>query len=282
MSKQSLSDSREINYVRAGSGQPVVLIHGIAASLHDWDSLAAQLAENGFETIALDLPGHGESFKPDNIERYRLEIVFDSFVDWIQSLGLSEPVILIGHSLGGYLALEYALRFRDRCLGLVLIDPFYSPEQISFLIRLGYRENLLGAATRRNVPAWFYDMMVDASSFLNPGTYILRHDLPPEVRRQMADNFKRASMGIYNLPFTARNLEPYLPEIDKPVLILYGSRDTTLHPNSFQRMSVLMPRAQVIGLKAGHVPHQSLPHDTNRFILEFISKIKIDHFGTDR
>ncbi len=276
MNKQKLNDICDINFVRTGSGKPVVLIHGIAASLHDWDKLASQLVTEGFETIALDLPGHGDSCKPDQLDFYHLENIFDSLADWMRTLELDRPPILIGHSMGGYLSLEYALRYPERTQGLVLIDPFYSPDQIPFLIRLGYREDRISSAARRNVPAWFYDFMVDATSFLNPGAYILKHDLPPDIRRQMAENYKRAAPGIFKLPFTARNLEPYLPRIKVPTLLIYGSRDTTLNPRSFEQILALLPNARGIALKAGHVPHQSNAVETNHLIVDFVSNLKVE------
>jgi len=262
----------DINFIRDGNGQPVILVHGIAASLHDWSDLALELRYAGMETIVLDLPGHGDSCKPEGLDLYHLENVFDTMVEWIRSLELAVPPILIGHSLGGYLILEYALRYPDQILGLILINPFFSPDQIPVLVRLSYRENMIGAAARRSVPRWFYDWMVEATSFLNPGRYFLKHDLPQKTRKQMAENYRQAAPGIFKLPFTARNLEPYLPNIITPTLVIYGIRDTTLDPRSFERLINLLPNGQGISLKAGHVPHQSNAEETYRYILDFIAR----------
>ena len=261
-----------INFIREGRGQPVVLVHGIAASLHDWSDLAFQLRDSGMETVALDLPGHGDSCKPDGLDLYHLGNVFDTMVEWIRDLELDAPPILIGHSMGAYLILEYALRYPDQTLGLILIDPFFSQNQIPALMRLSYRENMIAAAARRSVPGWFYDWMIDTISLLNPGRYFLKHDLPQPVRRQMADNYRHAAPGIYRLPFTARNLEPYLPNIITPALVIYGTRDTTLDPRSFARLINLLPNAEGKSLKAGHVPHQSNPEETNQCILDFMAR----------
>jgi pimeloyl-ACP methyl ester carboxylesterase len=262
----------DINFIRQGQGQPVILVHGIAASLQDWSDLACELRESGLETIALDLPGHGDSCKPDGLDPYHLEILFDTMVEWIRTLELNTPPILIGHSMGGYLILEYALRYPDQTLGLILIDPFFSPDQIPFLVRVGHRKKIISASAHRNLPGWFYGMIVDATSFLNPGRYFLKHDLSQEVRKKMAENYRKAAPGIFRLPFTARNLEPHLPHIVTPTMVIYGIRDTTLDPHSFERLINLLPNAEGKSLKAGHVPHQSNPEETHQLILDFIAR----------
>ncbi len=114
--------STAVNYVHQGAGAPVILIHGLAASHHDWDDLIPELATDGHACYALDLLGHGESPKPD--ERiYQMDWVLEHFFNWVESLHLPEPAVLIGHSLGGYMALEYARRLSAATRGLILVDP---------------------------------------------------------------------------------------------------------------------------------------------------------------
>ena len=138
------------NDVRQGSGTPVILIHGIAASLHDWDDLIPILAEHGYAAYALDLLGHGDSPRLDS-RAYQMDWIFEHFVNWMKSLRLSEPAILIGHSLGGHVALEYARRVSAWTRGLVLVNPFYSPSQLHLLLRKTYgRGNLGGKAGQKS------------------------------------------------------------------------------------------------------------------------------------
>jgi len=70
------------NYVAQGDGTPVVMIHGLAASLHDWDELIPVLTQNGYESYALDLLGHGESPKPAS-RAYQKDWLLDHFDHWI-------------------------------------------------------------------------------------------------------------------------------------------------------------------------------------------------------
>ena len=113
------------NFVQQGAGTPVILIHGIAASLHDWDDLIPELTKNNYEAYALDLLGHGESPRLD-AHAYQPDWMFEHFMTWMRSLHLTEPAILIGHSLGGHIALEYARRVSAWTRGLILVNPFYS------------------------------------------------------------------------------------------------------------------------------------------------------------
>ncbi|MBI3737910.1 MAG: alpha/beta fold hydrolase, partial [Chloroflexi bacterium] len=80
MSNTSRLEKTEIptttNFISKGKGSPVILIHGLAASLHDWDFLLPELDKAGYAGYALDLLGHGESPKPDSRE-YEMDWLFD-------------------------------------------------------------------------------------------------------------------------------------------------------------------------------------------------------------
>src|SRR5918911_3070909 len=121
------------NYVHHGKGTPVILIHGLAASLHDWDDLIPELTRNGYAAYAPDLLGHGDSPKLE-ARTYQMDWVLEHFFQWMRSLHLTEPAILIGHSLGGHVAMEYARRFSAWTRGLVLVNPFYSRSQLPLLL----------------------------------------------------------------------------------------------------------------------------------------------------
>jgi pimeloyl-ACP methyl ester carboxylesterase len=139
------------------------LIHGIAASLHDWDDLIPELTAHGHAAYALDLLGHGESPKLDS-HAYQIDWLYEHFSKWVRSLHLTEPAIVIGHSLGGHLALEYARRDSIWTRGLVLVNPFYSRSQLNSLIRRPYsRRNLRGLLAGKT-PEWLYRAFVDIAS----------------------------------------------------------------------------------------------------------------------
>jgi pimeloyl-ACP methyl ester carboxylesterase len=259
-----------VNFVSQGEGAPVILIHGLAASLFDWIDLLPALASAGYAGYALDLLGHGESYKPADIEAYHSENVFDHFCFWVDELKRPEPLILIGHSLGGYLALEYVLRYPERVRALVLVDPFYTLHQLPLLLRLRYKGPLINAEMIKLTPEWIIRFVVDLTSLSIRNGYLLSEN----VRNQTALDYKRAHPGIFNILTTIRDLLPLAHKINVPSLVIWGSRDQTLAPASFTKLATRLPNARTAALKAGHVPHQSNPDEFNRYVLEFLQTIE--------
>ena len=101
-----------------GSGQPVVLVHGLASNCRIWDLVAPILASE-FRVIALDQRGHGRSFKPD--EGYDFATVVSDLDGVIDALELTHPII-VGHSWGGDVALEYDIAYPGKASGLCFVD----------------------------------------------------------------------------------------------------------------------------------------------------------------
>ena len=264
--------AHDVKHGTDNAGAPVVLIHGIAASLHDWDDLIPELTNNGHASYALDLLGHGDSPKLDS-HAYQIEWLYEHFSNWIRSLHLTEPAIVIGHSLGGHLALEYARRDSAWTRGLVLVNPFYSRSQLNTLLRRPYsRRNLRGLIAGKT-PEWLYRAFVDiASVAMRPDNNTL-HSLPARVRAQTALDYTRTAPGIYNIPNTVEDLTDHLSSISIPTLVVWGERDQTLAPSSFPKLVDAMPRARGKSFRAGHVPHQSHADEFNQVVMEFIRGI---------
>jgi pimeloyl-ACP methyl ester carboxylesterase len=106
----------------ASSGQPALLLHGLASNARIWDGVAPKLLEAGLESIAPDARGHGLTDKPDG--DYGFETILHDLVAFTDTTHL-ESSLLVGHSWGGMLALEYAARFPVGArapAGLVLVD----------------------------------------------------------------------------------------------------------------------------------------------------------------
>lgn len=257
---------KQINFVLQGEGPPVILVHGIAASLADWEYLVPALVRNGYQTLALDLIGHGDSLKPEENSQYHSESLYLHLAAWIRNLRLSQPPILVGHSLGGFLCMKYALEQAGSVQKLVLIDPFYSPAQLSPLVRLVNRHPEWGERALRRAPIWLINAMIgwDIDTARN---------FSPRRRLQVAEDYKRASPKILHIVNTVGDLSTNLSQLRCPTLVLWGERDHTLNPASFPRLVAGLPCATGHSIsRCGHQPHLGKPEIVNRIVLDFLKQ----------
>jgi len=264
----------QANYVQAGTGDPVVMVHGLAASLHDWDMLLAELITRGYSSYALDLLGHGKSPKPKQPEQYTGDSVFTHMANWIDSLNFDEPVILIGHSLGGYLSLQYVLQYPERVRALVLVNPFFTQSQLPSMVRFFLHRTLNNTSLIERTPYWLFRMIVDVTSLQFGYSRARRHNLPEIVRIQTALDYKRAAPGIYNIIRTLRELDPNLSNINQPTLVIWGARDQTIDPKTFPLLVEKLPnaRAEIMPV-CGHIPHQCHAKEFNKKVFDFLDTL---------
>ena len=119
----------QLNVTRRGSGPPIVMIHGLGMSATTWDAVAERLADR-HDVLAVDLPGHGESPSPEDPAAYTRDAALADLDDVLATL--DELPVLVGHSLGGYLALAHAATRPDASRGIVVLNTgpgFRDPEK---------------------------------------------------------------------------------------------------------------------------------------------------------
>src|SRR3989454_12141510 len=120
-----------VSYRRAGWGPVIVLIHGITGSSLTWEDVIEPLAER-YTVVAPDLLGHGESAKPRG--DYSLGAYASGIRDLLAALGHSRATV-VGHSLGGGIAMQMAYQFPERVERLVLVSSGGRGREVHLLIR---------------------------------------------------------------------------------------------------------------------------------------------------
>ncbi len=244
-------------------GLPVILIHGLGSSLRTWDFLIPALVREGCTVHALDLLGHGDSAKPPANGSYPIEAIYAHFFNWANRLGLTRPPVIVGHSMGGYLALNYALRAQKSPRSLFLLNPYYCNAQLSTAIRFSLRSPRLSQATLKIAPAWT----------IRKALRLLQRrgeKLPRPVRQQIADDFKRMDPHLLHTPHTIQDLTPQLCRLKLPIHIAWGGQDMTLAPDTFPTLCSAIPHSGHEILPGGHVPHLSHPDEINAAIIRFL------------
>lgn len=260
------SDGENLHYSIQGDGDPVVLIHGFAASNNDWVYITPVLANLGYQVIAPDLVGHGNSSKPIGPECYTFRSLYQHFIDWISEFGEDRKLTLIGHSLGGSIALNYAEDHPHAVDKMVLIDPYYNRKQLN---------PILGIINRR--PGWYHWALEAAPQWLVQTALSLdvRGLLHYEVRtrQQIAADYKRADPQIAYIPGSIPDIGDHIDNVHMPTLVIWGSKDATLHTNSFPTLVDKLPKGYGKSIQgAGHQPHLAKPDIFNPLVTDFLKQ----------
>lgn len=137
-------DGVDLAYYTAGAadGRPIMLIHGLTANARDWFATTNVLAAAGWRVLSPDCPGHGRSAAPKHPAAYDMRRVADLLHALASALGCA-PAVIVGNSMGGAIAQEYALRHPADVKAMVLVDsagdlrqlPARGPEHAAFVAR---------------------------------------------------------------------------------------------------------------------------------------------------
>jgi pimeloyl-ACP methyl ester carboxylesterase len=245
----------ELDHYRGGSGEPLVLIHGIGHTWRGWKPMLP-LLEPRFDVLAVDLPGFGNSPPLPPGTEPTPEALADAVEEAMDDAGF-DRAHLAGNSLGGWIALELARR------GRALTVTAISPAGLQHKREKGWGRNMLLAMhwAVRNVPARDALLRTPLGPILFGGPVVARpwrldRDDFSEVLRLFAD-----SPGFHaTLPHTFGGQPKGLDEIDVPVRILWGTQDLLLLPRQGRRFERLIPGAELRYLRGlGHTPMSDDP-----------------------
>jgi pimeloyl-ACP methyl ester carboxylesterase len=264
-----------ISTLHAGSGPPLVAIHGLGATKGSFVPTVAALSGH-HRVIALDLPGFGDSDKPIGAS-YDARFFARAVIALLDALEL-ERVHLIGNSLGGRVALEVGLLHPDRVDRLALLCPSLAwrrQRPWAPLVRLTRPElGLAQIAPRRLVEAIVHRLIPGADQGWTAAGVdeFLRAFLTPAGRAA----FYAAARQIYlEQPHGEGGFWPRLRELQADALFVWGRRDR-LVPIAFQRhVADALPHASHVELDCGHVPQIERPRQTHYTVGEFLGQAAV-------
>ncbi|MFW9916566.1 MAG: alpha/beta fold hydrolase [Candidatus Thorarchaeota archaeon] len=247
----------QMYYEQAGSGDPVVLIHGLGDGHEVWNHQTQALAEGGFEVFAVDLRGHGDSEKTDakhTMERFAQDI--NAFMD---SLGLPTAHI-VGLSMGGFIAQILAVDFPERVRSLILIGTacelkvrFIDKLQIRLAAVLPYKPFVKQYAKR---PFW-------------------------QQEKEWIEEFTARTLKCGKKDFigSAKAIFPFrccdrLGEITVPTLVMAGEHDEIEPVQYSEQIHGLIKGSTLKIIKnSGHCVLVEQPERTNEELLSFLKSI---------
>jgi pimeloyl-ACP methyl ester carboxylesterase len=253
---------------RGGSGEPLVLIHGIGHTWRGWKPMLPGL-EQRFDVLAVDLPGFGHSPSlPAGMESTP-ETLADAVEDALDEAGFEQPLVC-GNSLGGWISLELARRGRVR--GVVAISPagLGLPREMQWAAGLlRFMRRVAGGAP---APEALLRNPVGRTLFGGP-------TLGRPWRADPDDLLEQAPLFAHAPGFepTLEHLELQPTGLDTircPVLLLWGTHDVILLPRQGRRFERLIPNADLKYLKGlGHVPMSDDPDLLVSEITRFAARV---------
>ncbi len=260
-----------ISVTEAGSGPPVLLLHGLGATKASFLPTVAALARS-YRTIAVDLPGFGDSVKPIG-GAYDPPFFAGAMAALLDALGL-ERADLVGNSMGGRVALEMGLLHPDRIGRLVLLAPSlawlrsrpWAPLLRVVPTKLGLIQPapraIVEELVKRVVPA------ADGQWTAAGIDEFLRSYLSPRGRSA----FYTAARNIYmEEPLGKHGFWTRFPALTAPCLFVWGRKDT-LVPIGFERhVREALPQSEHLELDCGHIPQLERPRETHDAILRFLA-----------
>ena len=254
-----------IDLHRGGSGEPLVLIHGIGHTWRGWKPMLPAL-ERQFDTLALDLPGFGHSAPlPDGVAP-TAEALADTVEREMDAAGF-QTAHVAGNSLGGWISLELARRGRARTVTAISPAGLALPREMAW-----GRAVLLSmqwAARSAPAPEALLRNPVGRTLFAGPALGKPWRADPGDMIEQ-ADLYANAP-GMLPTFDAVQGRQPLgLRELDCPVLLLWGTKDVILLPRQGRRFERLIPGAELRYLKGlGHTPMSDDPEGLAGAISEF-------------
>jgi 2-succinyl-6-hydroxy-2,4-cyclohexadiene-1-carboxylate synthase len=265
----------EFNVEIDGAGPPLLLLHGFTGSARAWDDLRAQLAPSR-RLIALDLIGHGQSAAPPDPARYTLDWCARDLLALLDSLDL-ERVDVLGYSMGGRVALHFALSAPDRVKTLILESASPGIEDPVERSNRSKSDDALAQRMLDRGIAAFVDEWEQLPLLA------LQPHVPEDVRkRQHLLRLGNDPAGLANSlrGMGAGQQQPLwsqLGELQLPVQLIVGERDTR-YVATAQRMAAMLPHAELAVVpSAGHTVHLDQPDAFVQVVTQ-----ALDHPAKDR
>lgn len=241
-------------YRKYGKGIPIIALHGLYASYHSWIGLTAELSKD-YQLILLDLRNHGHS--PHSSE-HSYPLMSDDLLELFDELAI-DKAILMGHSMGGKLAMHFALNHPQRVKGLIVED--ISP--------LAYTSNSDNVIFHQNVINALKALPINSLSTRKEAQNNLLQKLPDNTLCQfLLKNLQRNKSGMLEWRINLNIIEKNLPAImdsvvaentkplDIPSLFIRGFTSSYIAKKDEKTIKLLFPKSSVLTIQnAKHTPH---------------------------
>jgi len=261
----------QINFVEEGKGQPILFLHGLGGSWKDW---AANLSffPTFYQAMAIDFPGFGDSDKPET--DYSISWLTTIVEKFLRERKLDQAIV-VGHSMGGLVALNLAAQPGSPVKNLVVADVVGIGDKAEFL-SYALTKKIMGPESRFET---FEGLLRE--EFKAMVENFIKGQKPKTSKEFFQSVPKNPLTGKPLLPMTPAvqmsasiidfDIRPQLASIRQPTLILWGSKDPIAPPQDASFLKSKIPQASLEILEnCGHSPMQDLPDRFNQEVEKFL------------
>ena len=251
-----------------GKGTPLVLVHGFPFSNASWRADAEALAP-AMRVIAPSMRGFGGSLPFDGVAgASSIDAMADDVAAVLDALAITEPVVVGGLSMGGYVTLSFARRHRARLRGIVLADTRAEPDGDEARAN---REKAIARVGGGDL-AGFVDMLLE--SILAPSTRAERPAISQSVRAMALQADSTAVVQALRAMRDRPDARPGLKAITVPALVIVGEEDALIPPAASQAMASELPNARLRVLPgAGHMSNLEQPDAFRSALAELVARV---------
>lgn len=262
-------DGTKIHYKmhegKRGSKQCLVFLHGWAVNWTCWKKEIAFFNRRGYSTVAIDFRGHGSSGKPSDKRKYRLRYFVEDVDAVLRKENVSNAVV-VGHSLGGVIAVMYQNEYPGRVRALVLANTTYRADVMPFVR--------------------FFPLLERLSDYLIDHGLVATNRLPYmrdfDVSKYSKDVFSfivalinTPLLGVYAVlkPLLSVDVEDMLSSVEVPVLIIASERDQFFRRNVAEVMHRKISRSRLVFFPGTHGLIIHNPAQVSRAVLDFVGRV---------
>lgn len=250
----------QLNFKKVGDGEPLVILHGLFGSLDNWMSLAKKLGTH-FEVFIVDARNHGQS---PHSKDFDYDTMADDLYEFLLHNNIVDPIIL-GHSMGGKTAMQFAMNYPDKIDKLIVADiapkayPVHHTKILEGMLSLNF--DITKTRKEADIELGKYIDDSDTRQFLLKNLYWIK-------KEKLAWRFNLSIINK-NIEIIGQKLENVSP-FEKPTLFIRGKKSNYISLKDFEDIKIIFPKSNISSLDSGHWVHAEKPLEFIQLLNSFL------------